>query len=89
MKVRSGEKDSTPTGLSIVWDQEARAVILSKDASQDPVVVIAWENVRRAIPADPAGFMQSMDNLPDLPDVTEVKPKNAGLAAMQKKNAAK
>jgi hypothetical protein len=85
MKIPSGEKEAKPTGLEIIWDQEARAIILAKESPQDPVIIVGWENVKRAIPKDPAGFMEEL--FPT--DNTEVKPKNPGLAAMQKKNAAK
>lgn len=52
-KVKAGEKESTPTGLTIVWDQEARAVyVLKANTSDDPAVIIEWSNVRRAIPAE-------------------------------------
>lgn len=81
-KVKSGEKEPTPSGLTIVWDQEARAVVLAQESKDDPVVIYNWENVRRAIPVDGAGFMFALfpDEEPEVP-----QPKNPGLAAMQAK----
>lgn len=50
MKIKPGDSTPTPTGLVIVWDQEAHAVyVMSPKASVDPVVILEWSNVRRAI----------------------------------------
>jgi hypothetical protein len=61
MKVRSGETEKaegggmklTPTGLTIIWDQEAQAVYLVRaEAKENPVVCCPWKDVRRALPVD-------------------------------------
>ena len=51
MRVRPGEKDPSPTGLSIEWDTESHAISIEKAGTQeDPVVVYPWHLVRRVIP---------------------------------------
>ena len=58
-KVKSGEKEATETGLTIIWDQEAQAVYLVKaGAKEDPVVCCPWTDVRRAIPKDGMGWLE-------------------------------
>ena len=90
MKVKSGDKDPTPSGLTIIWDQDAHAVVLAVDTKDDPVVVYGWENVRRAIPEDGLAFMRDMTEEEITHDETpQAKQANAGLAAMQARNKAK
>ena len=50
-KTKPGDTMPTATGLSILWDRDARAVYLVLPGDKhDPCVIYAWENVRRAIP---------------------------------------
>jgi hypothetical protein len=50
-KVKPGQSEPSPTGLTILWDRAAHAVYLVRpDSAADPCIVIGWDNVRRAIP---------------------------------------
>jgi hypothetical protein len=65
MRVHPGTKDAAPSGLTIIWDREAHAIYIALDgATEDPIVVYGWQEVRRAIPVEPADLAPGELGLP-------------------------